>query len=255
MEEKKQAVVLGARGGIGNECVQMLVSEGWHVFALDIREDDATERSDSAAGTVTRLACDISNADSIRQAFQEIQKHAERLNALICCSGMLRVGPLDSMATEDFDSIFAVNVRGPFLCARAAVPMLERGSSSSYPSRIIFLSSVAAVRPKINGGAYAATKAALNTITAAFAGELAPRGIHVNGIAPGGVATSFTQQVQNDPKTAGSYRVGGKSPVPLGRMASPADVVNLMKFLLGNDSNNMIGSIVTTDGGSSAVRM
>jgi 2,3-dihydro-2,3-dihydroxybenzoate dehydrogenase len=255
MDEKKHAVVTGARGGIGAECVRMLLANDWNVFALDIRVDEHPELKIATTATVTWVACDVSDADSVEQAFDSIGKQTESINALICCSGIFRVGPLAEMENEDFDSIMAVNVRGPFLCAKAAVPMLESGGSASYPSRLIFLSSVAAIRPKLNGGAYAATKAALNSMAGALAGELVGRGIHVNSIAPGGVITPFTQKVRNDPKTASQYKSGGTSPVPLGRMASPTDVVAIMKFLLSNDSNNMVGSIVTTDGGSSAVRM
>jgi NAD(P)-dependent dehydrogenase (short-subunit alcohol dehydrogenase family) len=255
MNQRKHAVVTGARGGIGAECVRMLLANDWHVFALDVRVDELPELGTAAASNVTWVACDVSNADSVELAFAAIGKQSATINALICCSGLFRVGPLAIMENEDFDSIMAVNVRGPFLCAKAAVPMLESGSSPGYPSRLIFLSSVAATKPKLNVGAYAATKAALNAMAGALAGELIGRGIHVNSIAPGGVATPFTQQVLNDPKTASLYRSGGTSPTPLGRKASPSDVVAIMKFFLSNDSNNMVGSVVTTDGGSSAVRM
>ncbi|MFH1603670.1 MAG: SDR family oxidoreductase, partial [Pseudomonadota bacterium] len=190
--EMKYAVVVGAAGGMGKECVATLMTEGWHVFGLDIRQIEPDTRAHhNGAGALTPLHCDISDSASVEKAFVQIAEHTDRVNALICCSGILRVGPLATMTNEAFDSIFAVNVRGPWLCAKAAVPFLERASQSAYPSRLIFLSSVAAFRPKLDGGAYSATKVALENITRAFAGELASKGILVNAVAPGPVDTPF----------------------------------------------------------------
>lgn len=250
----KYAIVVGAAGGIGNACVETLLAEGWHVFGLDIRQlaPNAVGRHDGA-GKLTPLHCDVSDCASVEKAFIQIGDHTDKVNALICCSGILRVGPLDTMTTGAFDSIFAVNVRGPWLCAKAAVPFLERASQPSYPSRLIFLSSVAAFRPKINGGAYSATKAALETITRAFAGELAAKGILVNAVAPGPVDTPFIRQA-GDPSSGGGYKPGGQSPIPIGRIATPREVVSTMKFLLGDDSAYMTGAIIALDGGISAVR-
>lgn len=253
--EKRYAVVTGSAGGIGSECVRMLLAQGWHVFGLDVRAGEPLPSAAEGTENLTTLHCDVADAASVEKAFAAIADRTKALNALVCCTGILRVGPLDKMPTDAFDAIFAVNVRGPWLCAKAAVPLLEAASRLEYPSRMIFLSSVAAFRPKLNGGAYSATKAALETITRAFAGELAPKGILVNAVAPGPVDTPFVQQASADTLASGSYKPGGKSPIPLGRMASARDVVNLMKFLLSNDSNNLVGSIVASDGGVSAVRM
>ncbi len=250
----KYAVVAGAAGGIGNECVQTLLREGWNVFGLDVRKTEVGPAAQGEkAGVFTALDCDVADSASVARAFAAVAAQTDRVHALICCTGILRVGPLDKMSDEDFDAIFAVNVRGPWLCAKAAVPLLERATAPSDPSRVIFLSSVAAFRPKINGGAYAATKAALETITRAFAGELAPRGILVNAVAPGPVDTPFVKQA-SDPKSPGGYKSGGQSPIPVGRIATAGDVVALMRFLLSEGSSNIVGAILACDGGISAVR-
>ena len=250
--EKRIAVVTGAAGGIGRECVQMLLAEGWQVIGLDIRPL-APDAPGDGAGKMTPLYCDVSDSASVEQAFMEIARRTQRINALILCTGILRAGPLEDMTNQAFDAIFAVNVRGPWLCAKAAIPLLARASQPSYPSRMIFLSSVAAFRPKASGGAYSATKAALETITRAFAGELASRGILVNAVAPGPVDTPFVQQA-SAPGSGGGYKPGGQGAIPLGRIATPKEVVALMKYMLGNDSSYMTGAVVALDGGISAVR-
>ncbi|GAA4337915.1 SDR family oxidoreductase [Pigmentiphaga soli] len=246
--QERHAVVVGAGGGIGRECTRQLRARGWRVFGLDLNRLETDDPG------VMPLICDVTDAGDVQRAFAEIGRTAPAINALIVCSGILKVGALEDMAIEAFDAIFSVNVRGPFLCARAAAPMLRAAASADYPSRIVFLSSVAALRPKIHGGAYAATKAALDALTRTFAGELAP-GVLVNGIAPGAVDTDFVRKMRQGADAGDSYKAGGSTLPPLGRIATPADVAAVMNFLLDPGANHMLGAIITMDGGASAVRM
>lgn len=253
--EKRYAVVAGSAGGIGGECVRMLLEQGWDVFGLDMRPVEPTVFETSPAGKFIAIACDVSDEASVKQAFDAVRLHADRLHAMLCCTGILRVGPLDKMSTSDFDSAFDVNVRGSWLCGKAAVPLLEAGAGPQYPSRMIFLSSAAGFRPRLNGGAYSATKAAVNMITRAFACELAPRGILVNAVAPGPVDTPFVNQATTDGPAGTSYKPGAQSPIPRGNVASASEIAAVLRFLLSNDANNFVGAILACDGGVSAVRM
>lgn len=249
--DTKNAVVTGAASGIGKECADTLLADGWNVFALDVREVKFDPlRSSVGAGTFTPLLCDVADAASVERTFARIAETTDTLNALICCAGILRVGALETMPTEVFDAVFAVNVRGPWLCAKYGLPLLERAANPSNPSRVIFVSSTAALRPRIGAGAYSGSKAALVNITRALAAEVASRGILVNTVAPGAVDTPLRQA--HDSKVSGNYAPGGASPI--GRIASTREVVGVMKFLLSSNSDYVTGAMIPVDGGTSAVR-
>lgn len=253
--ERRYAVVAGAAGGIGNACVRLLLEEGWEVFGLDIRTAEPPVLESATAGSFTAIHCDVSDEGSVQRAFDFVREHTDCLHAMVCCTGIIRVGALDRMSVSDFDTIFGVNVRGPWLCGKAAVPLLEAGTAPQYPTRMIFLSSVAAFRPKLSGGAYAATRAALESITRAFAGELAPRGILVNAVAPGPVDTPFVQQASLNAPAGGAYVPGGQSPIPRGSIASASEIAAVIGFLLSGAATNFVGAVLACDGGVSAVRM
>jgi NAD(P)-dependent dehydrogenase (short-subunit alcohol dehydrogenase family) len=234
----KSIAITGAASGIGKAAARRLASQDWEVFALDIAPV-------SAAPNVIPLACDVADAASVQTAFARVAARTARLDALICCAGILRIGPLADMAVEEFDRVFAVNTRGTWLCAKAAFPLLK----AAAPSRAIFLSSVAALRPKISSGAYAASKAAVSQLTRVIGVEWAEHGILVNALAPATVDTPMVQAV-SDPAKAGKYRTSGTS--PLGRIATPDDVVDVMLFLLSDAARYITGTTIPVDGGTQA---
>jgi len=249
----KYVVVTGAAGGIGKACVQMLLADGCHVFGLDIRPIDlGTSRMGEGSGKLSPLHCDVSDSASVDAAFADIGKATDRLHALVCCSGIIRSSAMGTMANEVFDTVMAVNVRGPWLCAKAALPRLARAATPSDPARIVFISSVAALRPKLGGGAYSASKAALENIMRALAAELASKSILVNAVAPGPVDTPFVQQALQDAKADALYKPS--LPPPIGRVANVGDVAAVVKFLLGAGSNYVTGGVIPVDGGISALR-
>jgi NAD(P)-dependent dehydrogenase (short-subunit alcohol dehydrogenase family) len=248
----RTVAITGAASGIGLAAARRLLAEGWSVFGLD-----RTPAPLAAAAEVfaphwqrfTPVVCDVTDAARVAAAFTEIGQAAPALNALICCAGILRTSPLESMAVEDFDQLFAVNTRGTWLCARAALPLLRRAATSDDPSRVVLLSSVAALRPKISGGAYAASKAAVSQLCRVMAVEWAPGGVLVNALAPGTVDTPMVRAV-SDPANAQGYRPSGVSPV--GRIAQPEDVVDVIGFLLSDAARYVTGTTIPVDGGTQA---
>ena len=181
--------------------------------------------------------------------FQEIVAISRTLNALVTCAGVLRTALMEDMAIEDFDLVLNVNTRGTFLCARKALPLPRAGATPDNPSRIVLLSSVAAPRPKIVSGAYAASKAAVSQLCRVMAAEWAPSGVLVNALAPGTVDTPMVAAVA-DPSASKGYRPSGVSPV--GRIARPDDVVDVMMFLLSDAARYVTGTTIPVDGGTQA---
>jgi NAD(P)-dependent dehydrogenase (short-subunit alcohol dehydrogenase family) len=246
----KHAVVTGAASGIGEDCVHDLLASGWTVFGLD-RSWDV-----SAAGAeplrherFEPVRCDVSIAAEVGRAFALIGSRVPALDALVCSAGIFRTGPLLAMSESDFDALFAVNTKGAWLCARAALPLLRQAGSETGSPRIVFVASIAALRPKVGGGAYAASKVALTQMARVLAVELAGEGILVNAIAPATVDTPMTRRLHADAAVSG-YVLSGTS--PLGRVAVPSDVTPVIRFLLGDESRYVTGAVLPVDGGTSA---
>jgi NAD(P)-dependent dehydrogenase (short-subunit alcohol dehydrogenase family) len=245
----KSAAVTGAASGIGQAACRRLLEAGWIVFGLDNargRLDAVAEGFGAYRDRFRPVLCDVADAARVTAAFQEI---GPTLNALVTCAGVLRTALMEDMTIEDFDLVLTVNTRGTFLCAQKALPLLRAGATADNPSRIVMLSSLAALRPKIVSGAYAASKAAVSQLCRVMAAEWAPSGVLVNALAPGTVDTPMVAAMA-DPAASKGYRPSGVSPV--GRIAQPDDVVDVMMFLLGDGARYVTGTTIPVDGGTQA---
>jgi NAD(P)-dependent dehydrogenase (short-subunit alcohol dehydrogenase family) len=248
----KSVAITGVASGIGQAAARRLLGLGWTVFGLDAARErlDATAAQFAAAGSRFKpIACDVTDASGVVAAFADIGFVSPALDALICCAGILRTAPLESMHADDFDALFAVNTRGTWLCAKEALPLLRKAAVPEQPARVVLLSSVAALRPKVSGGAYAASKAAVSQLCRVMAVEWAPSGVLVNALAPGTVDTPMIQAVA-DAASAQGYRPSGVSPV--GRIATPDDVVDVIMFLLSDAARYVTGTTIPVDGGTQA---
>ena len=241
--------VTGAASGIGQAACRRLLETGWSVFGLDVAEDSLQAVRDSFAVFQDRfkpIVCDVADAAQVEAVFARI---GDNLNALVCCAGVLRTALLENMRIEDFDLVVNTNLRGTFLCAQKALPLLRHAATGESPSRVVLLSSIAALRPKTAGGAYAASKAAVSQLCRVMAAEWAPSGVLVNALAPGTVDTPMVRAL-SDPTASKGYRPSGVSPV--GRIAQPDDVVDVMMFLLSDAARYVTGTTIPVDGGTQA---
>ena len=222
----KTVIITGASSGIGFETTQELIKEGWRVFGVDINTKNfKNSKLLKQSSHFTQITCDLTSEHAVTQTMELIQKEVSSVDALIACAGVLRLGALSEMSVEDFDLVFNVNVRGLWLSVSRSMPMLKSAAKISGSARVILLSSVSALRPKIDSGAYSASKAAVSQLTRVLAVECAKDNILVNALAPGTVDTPMVRD-QSSPEKQGNWRPSG--PSPLGRSAVPSgkDTVN-----------------------------
>lgn len=244
--------ITGGASGIGRGTVKRLLDDGWTVVALDVVEAglaDLRKVFAECGGRLHTRTCDVASPESVASAFAEIGRTFGHLNGLVCSAGVLKIGRLESMSIEDFDTVFSVNVRGLWLCAREAMPLLKTAAGEGKLARVVFLASIAGLRHKIDSGAYAASKAAVIALTKVMAVECAPYNVLVNAVAPATVDTPMVRP-HMQPGNNSNYRTSGTS--PLGRIAEPEDVASVIRFLMSKDASYVTGTVIPVDGGTVA---
>lgn len=246
------AAITGAASGIGRGTARRLLDDGWTVVGLDLSEKGLAElrRELGAAGArLDTIVTDVTSEASVAAACKQIASRYGRLHGFVASAGLLRTGPLDTMPEKEFDEVFAVNVKGLWLSAKHAMPLLKASAANGEIARAVFLASIAGIRHKIESGAYAATKSAVIAMTKVWAVEAASSGVLINAVAPATVDTPMVAPYLN-PGANTRYRTSGAS--PLGRIAEPADIANVIRFLLSPDAGYVNGAIIPVDAGTSA---
>lgn len=235
---KKTALVFGGSRGIGAGIVRRMASDGYAVaFTFATRADAATalvEEVTSRGGKAHAIAADSSDANAIDSAVkQAVEKHGP-LDVVVINAGIFKLGLLGEVAVDDLDRMLAVNVRGVFLAAQAALSHIRDGG------RIITIGSNVAIRSAVAGSSvYQASKAAVNAMVKGFARDVAPRRITVNNVQPGPTDTDIT---------AGALdMLADRS--PLKRVGSPAEIAGAVAYLAGDEAGYITGTSLTIDGG------
>jgi 3-oxoacyl-[acyl-carrier protein] reductase len=239
----KIALVTGAGSGIGKCIAETYVREGARVALADIDAEAAKSAARIIGNNTVALRCDVSKKADVAKAIEETVAAFGALDILINNAGATHINkPMLSIEEEEYDRIFAVNVKGVFLACQAAVPALrEQGGGV-----IINIGSTAGLRPRPGLSAYNATKGAVHVLTKALAVELAPDGIRVCAIAP--VATE-TPLLPSFLGPGEGMREKFIATIPLGRLAQPQDIADAALFLASTDAKFITGTIIEVDGG------
>jgi NAD(P)-dependent dehydrogenase (short-subunit alcohol dehydrogenase family) len=241
----KVALVTGAARGIGLATAVRFLAEGWRVALLDIEGEllrdavGALGRPDDAMA----LPCDVSDADAVNTAIEVIAKRFGRLDALINNAGVATFAPLLDTTNEDWNRILAVNLTGPFLCTKAAVPLMRASGGGA----IVNITSISAVRASTLRSAYGTSNAGLAHLTKQLAVELASAGIRVNAVAPGPVETAMAKAVHT-PEIRADYH----DAIPLNRYGLEAELAEAIFFLSCDRSSYITGQMLAVDGGFDA---
>lgn len=240
----KTALVTGASRGIGHSSALALANAGAqvlvHYSSSPAQADETVATIRERGGRAEALKADMGTSDGPHMLAKKVREIVgARLDILVANAGISHSATISDTNVEDFDRLFAVNVRGPFFLVQQLLPILGDGSS------VIFLSSLVAHAAVGTLSAYAATKGAIDTLVRHFAAELGPRGIRVNAVAPGVVDTdmsSFTKTEQG--------RAAAVSIQALKRVAEPGDIADAIVFLSSDAARWVSGDTLRVDGGS-----
>ena len=241
----KVALVTGAARGIGLATARRFLADGWRVALLDI---EGKLLADAVAGLANSddtlaLDCDVSDATAVADAIEQIAGRFGRLDALVNNAGVAVFAPLLETSDADWNRILSVNLTGPFLCTRAAAPLLREHGGGA----VVNVTSISAVRASTLRSAYGTSKAGLAHLTKQLAVELASLGIRVNGVAPGPVDTAMAKAVHT-PDIRADYH----DAIPLNRYGLEEELAEAIFFLSSERASYITGQILAVDGGFDA---
>ncbi|MER1968940.1 SDR family oxidoreductase [Castellaniella sp. GW247-6E4] len=245
-----KAVVTGAARGIGLAVARALSSAGAHVALFDRDQAALSLAAEGFPGDVFCRALDTTRGDEVDAAVGAFAGEDERIDMLVNCAGIQRLGPLVELSEDDFAATFSVNVMGTFLVTQA----VARRMIPARRGAVVTVSSNAARAPRVKQGAYCASKAAVSHLMRVFGLELAAYGIRCNSIDPGATETDMIRDMV---RTMGigdlllkgsleSFRVG----TPLGKNAQVEDVANAVLFLLSEQAGHITMHDLVVDGGA-----
>jgi len=240
----KAALVTGASRGIGRATALALGAAGAQMLVhYSNSEKDAEEvvaEIRAGGGRAQKVMADLSLPNGPHQLADQVRSViGQPLDVLIANAGVSKAATIEETTLEDFDRLFATNVRAPFFLVQQLLPLLGEGSS------ITILSSVAAHAAVGNIAAYAATKGAIDTLIRYLAAALGSKGIRVNGVAPGVVDTDMSNFTKTE-----SGRQATLGMQALKRIAQPADIGSVIAFLSSAEARWITGDIIHVDGGT-----
>lgn len=243
--EGKGIVVTGGASGLGLATVEALAAGGARIAILDMNQaalDAQTQRLAAQGREVHGIAGDIVPKQEATRLFEDAARRLGRVDGVVNCAGVYPRRPILEISDEDWDFDWKVNVRGTYnIMAAAIAHMQAQPLSGKVRGRIVNVSSVDAFKAHPKNAHYAATKAAVVSLTRSFALEFAPDQILVNAIAPAGIATD---------KAKGAGFLGElASHTPLGRNAEPDEMAGWIAFMLGEGNTYMTGETVIVSGG------
>lgn len=240
----KTALVTGASRGIGRAAAIALAKAGAQVlvhYGCNAGEArSVVDQIKAAGGRAEAVGADLSDPQGPHKLAAKARDIVgARLDILVANAGIANAATIEETTVEDFDALFAVNVRAPFFLVQQLLPILNDGSS------VIFTSSLAAHAVVGNLSAYAATKGAVDTLVKHFAQALRPRGIRVNAVAPGVVETDMSSFAKTD--AGRDFTLGIQA---LKRVAQPEDIAGTIAFLASDAARWVSGDTLRVDGGS-----
>ena len=242
--ENKVIIVTGAARGIGKAVCEAFVEAGCYVVATDVLEDELMATAAELGDNVSAHVHDVTDEDQWKSVVEDTLAKHGRIDGLINNAGILFFSTLETTEPAKFRTLLDINVMGSFLGLHAVIPSMKAAGSGA----IVNMSSSSAILPNNGTGAYAASKFAVRGLTRTAALELAPHGIRVNSVHPGGVNTPMT----NPQGLTGDELNARFKFVPQQRGCEPHEVANMVRFLVSAQASYCNGSEMVVDGGLTA---
>lgn len=247
----KVAIVTGAGSGIGRGIAEFLAEEGAFVLLNDIRAEaaDPSKKILTEKGHRSEIAiADIGTKQGVEFVVNEALRHGKRLDLLVNCAARQIIKPVEDLDVEEWDTVLNVNLKGTFLCSKAAVPFLAQ-----HHGAIVNICSVHA-RATVGGFAsYAASKSGIVALTRAMAIEFAPKGVRVNTLSPGTIDTPLLQAYFDSCSDPARARSEFLKFHPIGRFGTPRDIAEMVAFLGSPQAGFITGAEIVVDGGMTAL--
>ena len=239
--ERKTAFISGASRGIG-EAIAITLSKEYNViinYAYSEEGARAVLAQCDPEGHHKMIQCDISNGEQVKAMLEEIVKEYGHLDVVVNNAGITKDNLLLRMSDADFDDVIRVNLKGTYNCIRHVARIMMKQKSGA----IVNMASVVGLCGNMGQANYAASKGGVIALTKSCAKELASRGIRVNAVAPGFIATAMTD------KLADSVKESALASIPMKKFGAVQDVANVVKFLCSEDSTYITGQVIAVDGG------
>jgi 3-oxoacyl-[acyl-carrier protein] reductase len=236
------AIVTGGARGIGKAISQSLAQDGAHLVISDVNLQEAKQTAESLASPERRclaVEANVTDGKAVAEMVDQAVREFGRIDILINNAGITRDGLLLRMKEEDWDLVLNVNLKGAFHCTKSVLPSMSKQRSG----RIVNIASIVGVMGNAGQANYAASKAALIGFTKSVAREYASRGITANAVAPGFIDTAMTQNLSAE------VREGLMKQIPLGRLGTPQDIAQAVRFLVSEEAGYITGHVLHVNGG------
>jgi NAD(P)-dependent dehydrogenase (short-subunit alcohol dehydrogenase family) len=241
------AVVTGAARGIGLATTRWFLNQGYRVVLIDndattLAQTSATLKQD-VSDIALAIACDVSNEQQVMAAAAQVEKIFGRIDALVNNAGIAVFKPIAQTSLQEWQSVMATNLDGPFICSQAFLPLMRRTGGGS----IVNIASISGLRASTLRVAYGTSKAAVIHLTKQQAVEFSSYGIRANAVAPGPVETAMAKQVHS-----AEIRADYHNAVPLGRYGLEEEIAATIGFLCSPSAGYITGQVIAADGGFDA---
>jgi NAD(P)-dependent dehydrogenase (short-subunit alcohol dehydrogenase family) len=242
----KNAVITGAASGIGKAVAIVFAKQGAVVHIVDLNQDAITATVDELKSTGANAQghpCDVTDQKAVTDVFNKIKN----VDILVNSAGISHIGKVETTSEQDFDKIYAVNVKGVYNCLYAAIPLMKQNKSGV----ILNLSSVAANVGLADRFAYSMSKGAVAAMTISVAKDYINDNIRCNSVSPGRVHTAFVDGFlkKNYPGREAEMFEKLSKTQPIGRMGNPNEIANLILYLCSDEASFITGTDYPIDGG------